>query len=154
MTLRVVVLHSEHGVRVHDVPPARDLAEGEQYEGTLLVFQDTSGHEVVDLLAERRDGLAPAFAGPLLEQLDHLRGVLVDLGSLQSECDDEEVEHLAALDGLLVLVRLAERVDENGIDSFDIHQVLPFSWERYYYSINNKNINFKGCVVSHTMYFI
>ncbi len=121
-TLRVVVLDAEHGVGVHDVPPARDLAEREQREGAQLVVEHGSGGEVVDLLAERRNRLAPALAGPLLEELDHLRGVLVDLGGVHGECHDEEVEDLAALEGLLVLVDLSSALCQDGADSCDVHR--------------------------------
>lgn len=128
--LRVVVLHAEHGVRIQDVPPVEDLTKREQHERATLVIEDGTGGEVVDFLTKRRNWLAPALAGPLLEELDHLRGVLVNLVGLQSERYDEEVEHLAALDGLLVLVHLAERVDENSIDSCDVHR-------RYFLSVGN-----------------
>jgi len=95
-------------VRVQDVPPAEDLAEREQHERATLVFENGTSDDVVDLSTELRNRIPPALAGPLLEELDHLRGVLVDLGGLQSERHDEEVEHLAALDGLLVIIHLAE----------------------------------------------
>jgi len=132
-TLGVVVLHAEHCVRIHNVPPVHDLAEGEEHERAALVLQDSAGGDVVDLLSERRNWLAPALAGPLLEEFDHLHGVLVDLVGLQSECHDKEVEHLIALDGLLVFVHLAERFDENGIDSCDIHR-------GYFLSVGNMYI--------------
>lgn len=54
-----------------------------------------------------RHRLVPSLGGPLLEELDHLCGMLLNLVGIQSEYKDEEVEHFAALDGLLVLVHIA-----------------------------------------------
>ncbi len=129
-TLWVVVLQVEHGVRVQNVPPACDLAEREQREGAQLVVEHGSGGEVVDLFAERRDRLAPALTGPLLEELDHLRGVFVDLGGVHGERHDEEVEELATLEGLLVLVDLSGAFRQDGADSCDVHR-------RYFLSVGN-----------------
>lgn len=132
-THRVVVLQAEHGVRVHDVPPACDLTEREQREGSQLVVEHGSSGEVVDLLAERRDRLAPALARPLLEEFDHLRSVPMNLGGVHGERHDEEVEDLASLDGLLVLVDLSGAVRQDGTDLRDVHH-------GYFLSVGNVHI--------------
>lgn len=126
----VVVAHAKHGVRVKDLPPACDFAEREQGESRQLVVEDRSRGDVVDFLPERWDRIAPAFIGPLLEELNHLGGVFVDLDGVQGERHDEEVEDLAPLDGLLVLVDLSGAVRQDSIDSCDIHR-------RYFLSVGN-----------------
>lgn len=119
---RVVLLQPEHGVWVHDVPPTEQLAEGEQHERTLLIAEDTACRYVVDFLTQGWNWLSPAFAGPVLEELDHLGSVLASLIGIEDDRPDEDVDNLTTLKCFLALVYLAKRVDEYGLNSSDVHR--------------------------------
>lgn len=124
---RVALVESEH-CGIDQIPPVQQFAEGEQHERMSLVVENGAGGDVADLFAERRNRMSPAFAGPVPQQLDHFGCVLVDLGGFEGDRHHEDVDDFDTRQRLLLAVHIAERVDEDGDDSCDIHR-------RYFLSV-------------------
>ena len=130
-------------MRIHDIPSVGDFVEGEQHESALLVVENGTCGEIVNLL-NPSDGTGL----PQLSLGHSLRSSIISvacswtLSFFQASVMTKKLNTSLPSDRLLVLVHLAERVDENGIDSCDIHyeySLLIGNTYIIHYSINTIN---------------